>query len=296
MALRRKQTLIALTSLGALALAGCGGGADPGGDGGTGKDTVTIGIANEQPYGYMGSDGTAAGFDPEIAREVLGAMGYSEDDLEFKVVEFGQLIGGLQAQQFDLVAAGMYINAGRKEQVQFSDPDYCTKESFAVKEGNPENVVDYQSFAENPDLTMAVASGTVEVGYAEAAEIPDDQLKPYSGIDQMYDALAAGEVDAVSGTAATVKGQVNSRDNVEAVEAFLPKDAAGEETLPCGGFAFRLDDTEFRDEFNAELGKLREDGTTTQIITSFEDADGNPYFTAEDVELANGLTVDDFTK
>ncbi|MBO0610040.1 ectoine/hydroxyectoine ABC transporter substrate-binding protein EhuB [Myceligenerans salitolerans] len=294
MALRRKTTLAALTAIGALTLAGCGGGDNGSED--DARETLTIGIANEQPYGYMGDDGKAAGFDPEIAREVLGTMGYSEEDLEFKVVEFGQLIGGLQAQQFDLVAAGMYINAERKEQVQFSDPDYCTKESFAVEAGNPENIVDYQSFAENPDLTMAVASGTVEVGYAEDAEIPDEQLKPYSGIDQMYDALAAGEVDAVSGTAATVSGQVRSRDNIEAVDAFIPKDAAGEETLPCGGFAFRLDDTEFRDEFNTELNKLREDGTTTEIITSFEDADGNPYFTPEDVELANGLTVDDFTK
>ncbi|GAB4084949.1 hypothetical protein GCM10028784_15790 [Myceligenerans cantabricum] len=296
MALRRKNTLLALSAIGALTLAGCGGGNDTGEEGETGGDTLTIGIANEQPYGFMGDDGEAAGFDPEIAREVLGTMGYAEEDLEFKVVEFGQLIGGLQAQQFDLVAAGMYINAERKEQVQFSDPDYCTKESFAVEQGNPENIVDYQSFAENSDLTMAVASGTVEVGYAEDAEVSDDQLKPYSGIDQMYDALAAGEVDAVSGTAATVNGQVNSRDSVESVESFIPKDAAGEETLPCGGFAFRLDDTEFRDEFNTELNALREDGTTTDIITSFEDSDGNPYFTPEDVELANGLTVDDFTK
>lgn len=298
MALRRNHTLIALSAIGALTLAGCGGGTTGGGetDGGgdSSGDALTIGIANEQPYGYMGKDGEATGFDPEIATEVLTNLGYSEENLEFKVVEFGNLVGGLQAGQFDLVAAGMYINQERMNEVLFTDPDYCTSESLAVAEGNPEDIVDYQSFTENTDLTLAVATGTVEEGYAEDAEIAEDQIEAFPGIDQMYEALAAGEVDAVSGTAATVNTHVRATDGIEAVEPFFPKDAAGEETLPCGGVAFAKDNQEFRDEFNDELNKLREDGTTTEIITAYEDEDGNPYFTEEDVATANDLTVDDF--
>ncbi|WP_460701287.1 ectoine/hydroxyectoine ABC transporter substrate-binding protein EhuB [Myceligenerans halotolerans] len=285
MALRRKKTLVALTAVGALTLAGCGGGDDPGGEGGDGE-VLTIGIANEQPYGFMDADGNATGFAPDVAREVLSNLGYGEP--EFEVVEFGNLIGGLQAQQFDMIAAGMYINEERLAQIQFSDPDYCTSESLAVPEGNPEGVVDYSSFADNSDLTIAVASGTVEVGYAEEAGIGEDQIKSFPGIDQMYQALEAGEVDAVTGTAATVNGQIAGREGLESVEPFFPKDAEGNETLPCGGYGFRLDDTEFRDEFNAELNTLREDGTTMEIITSYEGFDDS------DVELANDLTVADF--
>ena len=140
---------------------------------------------------------------------MLEELGITEVDAN--VVEFGQLIGGLQAGQYDLIAAGMYITEERAEQILFSDPDYCIAEGLAVEAGNPHDIVDYNSFVENPDLTLAVATGTVEVGYAEDAGIPDDQLQVFADIDGMYRALEAGEVDAVSGTAATVQRQVDAR-------------------------------------------------------------------------------------
>ena len=171
--------------------------------------SITIGIANEAPFGFTGDDGEATGIAPDVARAVLEELGITEVNAE--VVEFGQLIGGLQAGQFDLIAAGMYINEERAEQILFSDPDYCIAEGLAVAAGNPEGIVDYSSFVDNSDLTLAVATGTVEVGYAEDAGIPDGQLEVFSSIDSMYAALEAGEVDAASGTAATVQTQVEAR-------------------------------------------------------------------------------------
>jgi len=283
----RLAALIGIAALSMSTLAACG---DDGGGGGDAGDlppkdeTLTIGIANEQPYGYM-SGGEATGFSPDVARAVLTEMGY--EDFEFEVVEFGALVKGLRSQQFDLVAAGMYLTPDRLKQVGFSDPDYCIGESFAVEKGNPEGIVDYSSFVDNPDLTLAVASGTVEVGYAEDAGVPDEQLKPFSGIDPMYAALAAGEVDAVSGTAATVETQVKGRPGLEAVEPFIPENSVP----PCGGYAFRLEDQALRDAFNEQLNEFREDGTTTEIITKYEDQ-GGP--TAEDVAQANELTTEDF--
>lgn len=270
----------------ALVASACGGG-----EGNTLEElqesgSITIGIANEVPYGYVGDDGEVTGFAPDVAREVLAELGITE--VEADVVEFGELIGGLLAGQFDLIAAGMYINPERVAQINFSDPDYCTTESFAVAEGNPHGIVDYQSFADNPDLTLAVASGTVEVGYAEDAGIPDSQLEVLADIDGIFAAIEAGEVDAAAGTSATVDTQVAARSGIEAVEPFFPKDTEGNETLPCGGYGFRLDDTEFRDAFNEQLNAFRDDGTTTDIITAYEG------FTEADVELANSLTVDDF--
>lgn len=171
--------------------------------------SITIGIANEVPFGFTGEDGEATGIAPDVAKAVLAELGI--DEVEANVVEFGQLIGGLQAGQYDMIAAGMYINEERAEQILFSDPDYCVAEGLAVPAGNPEGIVDYTSFVDNPDLTLAVATGTVEVGYAEDAGIPDDQLQVFADIDSMYAALEAGEVDAVTGTAATVQRQVDAR-------------------------------------------------------------------------------------
>lgn len=248
--------------------------------------SITIGIANEVPFGFVGDDGDATGIAPDVARAVLAALGI--DNVEAQVVGFGQLIGGLQAGQFDMIAAGMYITPERAEQILFSDPDYCIAEGLAVPAGNPEGIVDYDDFVES-DLTLAVATGTVEVGYAEDAGVPDSNLEVFADIDSMYSALEAGEVDAVTGTAATVQRQVASRGGIEAVEPFFPTDADGEEVLPCGGYGFRLDAEDFRDAFNDKLNELRSDGTTLEIITAYEDD-----FSEADVEKANELTLDDF--
>ena len=250
------------------------------------RGSIIIGIANEVPFGFVDDDGNATGIAPDVARAVLEELGI--ENVDAQVVEFGNLIGGLQAGQFDLIAAGMYINADRAQQIHFSDPDYCIAESLAVAAGNPLGIVDYQSVVDNPDLTMAVATGTVEVGYAEDAGVPDGQLREFADIDGMYDALEAGEVDAVTGTAATVQRQVASRSGIDAVEPFFPLDADGNEVLPCGAYGFRNDDTDFRDAFNDVLNRFREDGTTMEIITAYDD------FSEADVEKANALTLDDF--
>ena len=247
--------------------------------------SITIGIANEVPFGFVGDDGEPTGIAPDVAKAVLAELGI--DEVDAQVVEFGQLIGGLQAGQYDLIAAGMYINPERAEQILFSDPDYCVAEGLAVPEGNPEGIVDYNDFVDS-DLTLAVATGTVEVGYAEDAGVPDGNLEVFADIDSMYGALEAGEVDAVTGTAATVQRQVDSRSGIEAVEPFFPTDAEGNEVLPCGGYGFRLENEDFRDAFNEQLNEFREDGTTMEIITGYED------FSEADVEKANELTVEDF--
>lgn len=274
-----------------LGLTACG--SDEGDGDGSGlpskDETLVIGLANEQPYAYMDENGEATGFSTEVATAVLNEMGYEK--LDFQVVEFGDLISSLNAGQFDVIAAGMYLTPDRIKQVAFSDPDYCIPEALAVAAGNPHGIVDYSSIAENPDLVLAVASGTVEVDYAEVAGVPDEQLKSYSGIDQMYAALIAGEVDAASGTEATVNSHVAGNEaKIVATEPFYPEAAEGfdDPVLPCGGYAFRLDDQALRDAFNDQLDKFRQDGTTKQIITQYEG------FTDENVDKANDLTVDDF--
>lgn len=298
---RARATAAAFLSAGLL-LTACGGGEatddggveaeDGGGDGEASgvvaeyqESGVTLGVANEVPFGSVGDDGEPTGIGPDVARAVLEEMGIEVNDAQ--VVEFGELIGGLQAGQFDVITAGMYITPERAEQVYFSDPDYCVAESLGVPAGNPEGIEDYTSIVDDPDLTVAVATGTVEVDYVEQAGIPADQVETFGDIESMYRALEAGEVDAVTGTAATVQTQAEARDGIDAVDGFFPVTAEGEEILPCGGHAF--DDEEFRDAFNEVLNEFREDGTTMEIITSYEE------FTEEDVEMANELTVDDLS-
>ena len=304
----RSMRFMALAAVAALALTACGGDDDTGGEasestGGTettadsgGGDasgllgdlqdagSITIGIADENPYGYIDSDGNVTGEAPEVAKRVLSELGI--DSVEAEVVEFGSLIPGLQAKQFDMIAAGMYINPDRAAQILFSDPDYCVGEALAVPEGNPLGLSDFQSVVDTPDATIAILSGAVEEGYAADAGVPDGQIELFGDVNQQYDSLAQGRVDAVTGTYLTVKGQVESRDGLEVVGPFTPVDANGDEVLGCGGFGFRNENQEFRDAFNDKLNELQEAGEILPIITEFG-------FAEADVQKAQELTVED---
>ncbi len=250
------------------------------------KGTMKIGIANEVPYGYEDESGNVTGEAPEVAKIVLGALGI--DNVKATVVDFGALISGLKSGQFDMIAAGMYINADRAQQILFSDPDYCVGEAFAVPTGNPDDLSDFKSVVDNPDVTLAILEGAVEVGYADAAGIPDNQIELFSDVNAQYDALEAGRVDAVTGTYLTVKQQTDVLDGFETTEAFTPVDENGKEVLGCGGFGFRNENQALRDAFNDKLNELQDKGELTDVITQFG-------FAQADVEKAQGLTVEDLT-
>jgi polar amino acid transport system substrate-binding protein len=242
--------------------------------------TVTVGIANEPPFGYEDQEGNVTGEAPELARAVLTELGIEE--IEAVAVEFGALIPGLEAGQYDMIAAGMFITPERAEQIIFSDPDYCITNSFAVEEGNPFGITDYVSVAES-DAILAIVPGTTSEDYAAIGGVPEDQLEPFGDIVTQYDALAAGRVDVVPGNRITVEDQVAVMEGFEATEPFFPVDEEGNEILQCGAFGFL--DQGFRDAFNDVLNELKEDGTVAEIITEFG-------FTEEEVELALEQTVE----
>ncbi|MPZ54623.1 MAG: ectoine/hydroxyectoine ABC transporter substrate-binding protein EhuB, partial [Acidimicrobiia bacterium] len=242
--------------------------------------TVTVGIANEVPYGFEDAEGNVTGEAPEVAKVVLAELGI--DNMEASVVEFGALIPGIQADRFDMIAAGMFITPERAEQIIFSDPDYCVSEAFAVAEGNPNGLTDYQSVIDS-GANIAVMRGAVEDGYAVDIGVPDDQITRFDDVNAQYDAMAAGRVDAVTGTRLTVETQAEEREGMEATEGFFPV-IDDVEQLGCGGFGFT--DQGFRDAFNEVLHAKQEDGTVEEIVTGFG-------FTPEEVQAAADTTVEE---
>ena len=124
-------------------------------------DTVRIAIADEPPYGYVDDNGNITGESPVIARYILTQID-PEIETEGKVVLFGELMSGLNAEEFDIATAGMYITPSRCNEVAFTNPTYVMGEAFLVKKGNPENIVDYVSVSTNPDAVVGLLAGAVE--------------------------------------------------------------------------------------------------------------------------------------
>ncbi|WP_323055320.1 MULTISPECIES: ectoine/hydroxyectoine ABC transporter substrate-binding protein EhuB [Streptomyces] len=255
--LSRRALLGGVAGLGILGAAGCSRMPPPGEvEGGNllerlrDRGTARVGIASEPPFGYINSEGEAAGEAPAIARVIFERLGVP--NIEPVPTEFSALIPGLQAQQFDIVSAGMYINPTRCEQVLFADPDYLMLDAFIVPAGNPAGVTDYQSIKDK-GLELASGEAYAQVAYAEAHGI-DVLVLP----DQVagLDAVSQGRVDAFVGTNITVKRAVRGQSQVETTEPFQPV-VDGEPAYGAGGFAFRLSEKNLRDAFNEEIRKLK---------------------------------------
>ncbi|NEC25845.1 ectoine/hydroxyectoine ABC transporter substrate-binding protein EhuB [Streptomyces sp. SID8111] len=229
------------------------------------KGTVRLGIAGEQPYGYIGRDGKVTGSAPAIATKIFQRLGVER--VEPFPTEFGSLIFGLNSLQFDVVAAGMYINPERCGQVLFADPEYQMKDAFIVRKGNPMKLRTYEDIART-GARMATGIGYAEIDYAKEAGVKKISTLP----DQLAGLLAVeqGRVDVFAGTAVTVRNVVEqSRSSkVEATAEVTPY-VDGEPVVDVGGFAFRRPERNLRDAFNRELHKMKRSGELLDIMRPF---------------------------
>ncbi|HEY9568743.1 MAG TPA: ectoine/hydroxyectoine ABC transporter substrate-binding protein EhuB [Thalassobaculum sp.] len=226
---------------------------------------IRVGFANEAPYGYATPDGKLTGESPEVVKAVLKKMGIAEVD--GVLTEFGALIPGLKAGRFDIIAAGMFVNPKRCEQIQFSEPTYGIGQAFLVKEGNPKKIKDYGSIAGNGDLKLAVMAGAVESGYAKDAGVPQAQLVMLPDQSSLVKAVQAGRADAAALTALSIADMASKNDGVQSTEPFGT--VAGTSVVGHGAVGFRPEDKALYEAFNAELKKFIGSPEHIELVTPF---------------------------
>ncbi|MGW3497209.1 ectoine/hydroxyectoine ABC transporter substrate-binding protein EhuB [Streptomyces sp. NPDC001020] len=229
------------------------------------QGVVRLGIAGEIPFGFIDKNGKLTGEAPELAKVVFKRLGVER--VQPVPTEFGSLIPGLNSQQFDVVSAGMYINAERCKQVIFSDPDYQMLDSFIVRKGNPKGLHDYRDIVEKK-AKFATGTGYAEIQYAVEAGYKESDILIVPDQVAGLNAVEAGRVDAFAGTALTTREVVKNSRKAEATKAFAPL-VKGKPHVDGGGFAFRPAETGLRDAFNAELSKMKASGELSRILRPF---------------------------
>lgn len=245
------------------------------------EGVIRAGIAGEVPYSFVNERGMLVGGIGSLHRAIFARM--DGITVEPVVVPFGDLLDGLDAGSFDVVAAGMFITAERCGQAIFSDPVYCAPSSFLVPEGNPRGLSGYRSVART-GASLAVLSGAVESDYATEAGVDTSRLHTIGNQNEGLRLVASGEVDAFALTALSLRalldraGRIPAAQNlpgvepapsaasrVEMLEPFVPT-INGQELLGCGGAAFRPTDTELRDAFSDELSAIQQAGLLLQLM------------------------------
>lgn len=245
---------------------------------------IRIGFANEAPYGFADSSGEVTGEAPSVAKAIFAELGIPE--VQGNVTTFGALIPGLTAGRFDVIAAGMFINPDRCEQILFSDPDYCIPQAFGVQAGNPMGLNSYEDVA-NSDATLGVLAGGVEEGYARDLGVPEDRITVFDEATSLAEGLQAGRVDAIAATSLSIRAQLDrlADSNLEMTAGFTPV-IDGVAQRGCGGFGFRKEDQELRDAFNEVLVAMKSSNSIVPITEEFG-------FGETEIGAAADVTVDD---
>lgn len=218
------------------------------------SEGITVGIANEIPYGFQGADGNVQGIAPTVLKKVLSNMGITK--IEWKVLPFGQLIPAVKAGRIDLASASQNILPARCRQVAFSRVNSSYGEGLLVLKGNPKNLHSYADIKNNSSLKLGVVTGADELNFTQAMGIPQSQIVLIRANSDAVPALQSHRIDAYAATGLTVYELAKKSPAVERAHPFTQPTYHGKPTRSFGGFSMRKSDTAFLKAFNRELAKV----------------------------------------
>lgn len=250
-----------------------------------GKDTLTVGIANNRPWAYRDTDGEYKGVNVDILRAVFEPLGVKQ--LNFATGDFGSLIPGLISKRFDVVDSGVVITPQRCELVLFGDPELTSLDALLVAKGNPKNIHSFDDVVKNPALKVGGSRGGQQTKNAAAAGVTGDQLQQFQNTESTVAALTAGRVDGIvftSGTANALLDRAAMSEKIERAQPFtgLIDAKTGKVTESYIGAAFHQDSAALRDAYNQQLAKLKANGEIEKIAKKYG-------FTADE-KAPEGLT------
>lgn len=153
-----------------------------------------IAIANEPPYTKVNTDGTVTGAEPDIVAAVLKQLGVP--NIQGVVTPYESMVPGLNANRWDIIAAGLFMKQSRCSQILYSEPEIVSTESFAVPSGNPKNITTVAAVKSNPALKIAVLPGGFEDGTLKTQQVPASQIVNVPDGRSGIEAIQAGRADA----------------------------------------------------------------------------------------------------
>ena len=216
------------------------------------EGTLTVGSDIPYPPFEQGNAPDYEGFDIDLINAVAEEMG-----LETEIVDapFDVILQGGQGR-FDLSIAATTITPARENRVDFSDPYFEAEQSLLVQAGGDVASIDDIT----ADSVVGAQDGTTGETYAE--ENTDAEVRPFPEIDDAYNALASGQVDAILNDLPSTRAAVEDNPDLEVAETFS--------TDELYGIVFPQDSS-LVDPVNEALQTVKDNGTLADIYSEWFD-------------------------
>ncbi len=197
-------------------------------------------------------DGKPTGFSVELAEAIAAKLGL---ELDVAILPFSDLFSRLTADICDIAMSAITITPERRQQMDFSEPYFTSGQCLLVALDS--------AIADEAGLegkTVGVIKGTTNQELAEGvpgvAQVVKFQDKP-----EMFDALIAGELDAV--IVDTPFAQYNAKSTGET------RIASELTTGDQYGIAVKKGNTALLEQINQALDDLRKDGTYDSLYRKY---------------------------
>lgn len=202
-------------------MVGCGGNSDNESPNNSSDDsvTLTIGVSPDYPpYESLDTNNNIVGFDAEMVK--LFEQYLTEDEgvtynLEFKQMDFDNIITQLQGDQIDLGISGFTYDESRR--VEWSDP-YTATAQVAVMPSDTD-------IKEVSDLNgKRIAAQTGSTGEDAANEVEGAEVVSMTDVQDMFTGLSSHQYDAVIVDLAVAKNYVNNGQFVYLDESLMDEE------------------------------------------------------------------------
>jgi len=231
---------------------------------------VSVGIANEKPYGFVETDGRLVGAVPDIIFAALEPHGLKK--MKAEIMEFNALIPGINSNRLDIIGAGMYIRPARCEAVAFTNPVTRAGYGFAALKGNPKGVRSTGDVAKHTDAIVGTQNGSAQVEELAKAGVPQDRIVLFSNATEALAGLKAKRVDVIYFPGLEL-GELLKTDNDPTVERVDPFNQnvndKGEPEYGYSALGLRKADTDLKQVLDKEIAKMLASGKLLEIISKY---------------------------
>ena len=253
--MRRSVVIAMIAAASALVLAGCSKAEAP-----KEEKTFTVGFDAEfPPYGYMDDNGEYIGFDLDLAQEVCNRKGWT---LKKQPIDWDAKDMELSSGAIDCIWNGFTIQ-GREDSYEWTIPYVDNSQVFVVKADsdieNTEDLAGKRVGVQKDSSALAALEG-------DASELADtfEELVQYAEYNTGFMDMEAGAIDALAIDIGVANYQIAQKGDQFRM---LDEQLASEQY----GVGFLKGNTELRDEVEAVIKEMADDGTILKVAENYSD-------------------------
>lgn len=226
-------------------------------------EQIKIGIAAEPypPFASLDASGTWVGWEVDIAKAICAA---EKMDCVITPVAWDGIIPSLTGKQIDAIMASMSITEERMQTIDFSDKYYNTPTVIMTAKGSgitatPEGLA---------GKIIGVQASTVHQAYAQQYFTDAAEIRVYRTQDEINQDLAAGRIDATQADSIALADFAATDAGACCEIVGSVKDDPAILGLGVGAGVRKGDDA-LREQINAGIKAIREDGTYDAITKNY---------------------------